>query len=205
MKLENKHYFSPRVSTEYMDVTMPFTFDQYNSCAHNCLYCFSFIQRGDNPVMKTNEHGYMTMIKAIDPKKVIKKFSGKFPNDPHYRAFIKRRFVLHWGGLSDPFCPLEKKFGVGYKMLKYFADTGYPVIFSTKGNLMLQGKYWDILQNKSVRRNKNFAFQFSITIPDDKLSKQIEKGVPSTSERIETVRKLSRSDPTDTKLLEIRT
>ena len=191
MRLEEKSYFSPRVSTEYMDVTMPFTFDQYNYCAHNCLYCFSFIQRGDNPSVKTDEHGFMSSIRGINHQKVKKMFLGKYPNNPHYKAFIKRKFVLHWGGLSDPFCPLENKFGVGYKMLKLFADIDYPVIFSTKGNLMLQGKYLDILKSKSVRNQHNFSFQFSITVNDDKLSKKLERGVPSTSERIEAVKRLA--------------
>ena len=191
MKLDTKHYGSPRVSTEYMDVTMPFTFDQYNHCGHNCLYCFSFIQRGDNPSTKTNEFGYMSEIKAVSIKKVKDMFLGKYPNNPHYKAFIKRRFVLHWGGLSDPFCPLDDKFSVGYELMKFFAEINYPVIFSTKGIRMVSGRYAEILGNKKVRKQKNFAFQISITMNDEKLSKQIERGVPSTSERLKAMKQLS--------------
>ena len=44
---------------------------------------------------------------------------------------------LHWGGVSDPFQPAEKKHGVSLACLKVFAETQYPFVVSTKGTRLL--------------------------------------------------------------------
>jgi len=193
MKLSDKYYGgAPRVTSEYMDVTMPFAFDQYNNCAHNCLYCFAFIQRALNPCVKTNDYGVvLTNVKAVNVKKIKNLFLGKGKTDGMYKIFIKRKFLMHWGCLNDPFCPYEKRFGIGLKLIKFFAKIQYPIVFQTKGNLMVQGEYWDVFKRKDVRDAKNFHFQFSMTMNSDELSRKMEKGVVPTSERFKAMKKLS--------------
>lgn len=54
---------------------------------------------------------------------------------------------LHWGGLSDPFQPCEKKYLSSYKCLKIFADENYPFVVSTKGKIIANKEYLDLIKN----------------------------------------------------------
>ena len=48
----------------------------------------------------------------------------------YYEAFYKKKFLLHWGGLADPFCNFEKSNRKGYKLLKALGEENYPTLFS---------------------------------------------------------------------------
>jgi DNA repair photolyase len=95
---------------------MPMTFDQYNNCGHYCLYCFSTFQRDIRGNSGSKDYAKREEVKAVS----VKAFKRKF--DPDYKGvfsyIIKNRKPMQWGGLSDPFCPLEKEFGVGLEILQ---------------------------------------------------------------------------------------
>ena len=106
-----------------------------------------------------------------------------------YRLFYSRKFLCHYGGLSDPFCNFEAKNGVGYEIMEYLGSTNYPTLFSFKGATIFQKKYVDLFERYSAQ--SNFAFQVSIVTADEKLASKVEVGVPSPRRRIEALRMLS--------------
>jgi sulfatase maturation enzyme AslB (radical SAM superfamily) len=40
----SQSYISPRISSEFMDCSMPMTFDSYSHCSLGCTYCFAYAQ-----------------------------------------------------------------------------------------------------------------------------------------------------------------
>ena len=172
-----KGYGSPRISSEAPDCALPLTFDSYSYCAMGCLYCFAYYAKANNPAMKGMK------LRSTNPINITEK------NKHTYDYFYKHRFILHWGGLADPFCSFEKRFSVGYEMLQYLSKEKYPTLFSTKGGTLLNKKYLQLFDKSS--KNLNYAFQFSITTADDKLAKIVEPLVPSPTNRIKMIKTLS--------------
>ncbi len=180
-----KYYQCPRISGEYMDCSLPLTADTTSLCSFNCNYCFAKYQKSNNPALK----GKPININPLNFVQFKKFMEGGFPNNPYYKNFIKHKFPIHFGGLSDSFDHYEKENKVTLKVLKLMVDLNYPCIFSTKGNIMVEGEYYEIL--KKAAPNKNFIFQFSIVTNNPDKAKILDEGCPSVDERFAAMKKLS--------------
>ena len=178
-------YMSPRVSSEYMDCSMPMTFDHYSHCSLGCTYCFAYM-------FKTINSSFTGKLHSVDPKSMIAAIRGE-PKDVRakaiYRNFYKDRFLLHWGGLADPFDNFEKTNSIGYKIVNVLAKEAYPTLFSFKGSAIFRPNFRKLFEKYADQ--KNFAFQASIITNSDELSRQIEIGVPVTTRRINALAMLS--------------
>lgn len=187
------NYGSPRFSAEFSDCSMPMTFDSLSRCSLSCLYCFAYFQKSWNPGVVHKA----PPLQAVDVNKfkslVLGTHSCNGPVDKNWMAFYKyffsKRFLLHWGGLADPFCNFERANGVSYKLLEFLGDQAYPTLMSFKGDTCLDDKYVKLLDRFSAQHN--FAFQCSIITADDELAKYVEMGVPSPTRRFEALRMLS--------------
>jgi DNA repair photolyase len=164
---------------------MPMTFDQYSYCSLGCLYCFAYFFKSNNPVSKDKP-----TLSHVDTEGILNAIRGK-PKGRHftslYEHFFKRKFLLHWGGLADPFCHFEKVNRKGLELIKGLGQENYPTLFSFKGDTIFD--YMNVFDKYS--KQKNFAFQCSIITGDDMLAKQIEIGVPSPTKRLEALKHLS--------------
>lgn len=89
---------------------------------------------------------------------------------------------LHWGGMSDPFQPIEAKNGASMQALKIFADSGYPFVVSTKGRLVASDPYVDTL------KRCNAVVQISAACP---LYDRIESGAPTFAERMKMAERIA--------------
>lgn len=178
-------YLSPRISSEFMDCSMPMTFDHYSHCSLGCSYCFAYM-------FKTRNLSFTNKLHSVNLKKFERTITGNPKNIREkaiYKHFYKKRFLLHWGGLADPFCNFEKNNNIGYKIIKILAEQKYPTLFSFKGSAIFRPKFIKLF-NKYAK-NKNFAFQISIIAPSDEMSRKIEIGVPVTSQRIKAIKMLN--------------
>jgi DNA repair photolyase len=186
-------YLSPRWSGEILDCAIPMTFDQYDHCAANCMYCFSYFQKSlkeHNPLFVNQTKGYQAMpVRAVHPDHIRKLFSlqGEYASAPknQFADFIRQRMLLQWGGLSDPFDNYEKQYGVGLEIMKIFKELDYPLRYSTKGTWWIDDpRYVDL-----CRGQKNWNLMVSIINLDDKLSRLIDRGVSVPMERFNTLEK----------------
>lgn len=179
-------YSSPRLSSEVMDCSMPMTFDHFNYCSLGCLYCFAYFFKSNNPSVKDKG------LRPVAVDKMIKALEGN-PIDSGgrlmHKFFYSKKFLLHWGGLADPFCLFEKNNRVGYRLLEALGELNYPTLFSFKGNTIFERDYLALFDKYSKQRN--FAFQVSIITADDALAREVEIGVPPPTRRIEAIRLLS--------------
>lgn len=183
---ENKlpDYNSPRITSEFGDCSMPITFDQYSNCGFNCAYCFSQYIRGVGPSAKTYD---AHKIKAVNVERIKKIFLGK--KKTGYYEWIKNKRPIQWGGLSDPFCPLEEKYGVALELLKFFNEIKQPISFSSKSDLILRDKRY---LDEFKKAGNLWHYKASIITLDPEKSRLLEKGAATPQRRIEVLKTLAK-------------
>ncbi len=183
-----KHYPSPRISSELSDCGACLTFDTYSKCSMSCRYCFSASQKQINPATART----LDTVQAVHPDSFFKMVEGTTnakEQQKMYKYFFSKRFLLHWGGLADSFCHYERRYGYSYAILQGLMEKKYPLMFSSKGPMIVHDKFLSLFEK--YKKNNNVAFQFSIVTADDNLAKKIEPGVPSPTQRFQFMKTLS--------------
>ena len=158
----------PRCGSQVFLCDVPVRFDTYKGCSHGCKYCFVF-RKYDIKDIKPNETA-----------KALMNFINKKRNQE--TVWCDWDIPLHWGGMSDPFQPCEKIHRISYECLKVLAETKYPFVVSTKGKLIAEPEYLELL------KQCNAVVQISLVSPK---YDSIEKGCPTYEERIEIVKKVA--------------
>ena len=148
----------------------PIHLDTYKGCTHDCKYCFA---RNKSRLENVSP---MNCVKAAENF-----IRGKRTSVTNWCDWA---IPLHWGGLSDPFQPAERKYGVSLEMLKLFARTGYPVIISTKGSIIAEDEYLSVL------KRCNAVVQFSIVC---KSYDVLEQGAGPFEDRLKALEKVSQA------------
>lgn len=162
----------PKSGSQVVICNLPIRFDTYSGCSHNCKYCFTY-RKYDISTIKKNEGA-----KAIE-----RWIKGERSLDTFWCDWD---IPLHWGGMSDPFQPAEKKYKYSLEVLKLLAQSKYPFVVSTKNTLPLTEPYF------SLFKQCNCVFQCSMVCPS--LSK-IEEGAPHFEERLNMMREMSKIVP----------
>jgi len=159
----------PECGSQIILCDLPIRFDTYTGCSHGCTYCFTRKKNANlSAVIPSESAGSIRRFIRGERKETTKWCDWDIP--------------LHWGGMSDGFQPVEKKEGRSLDALKAFAETGYPVVISTKGALIASPDYLSVL------RAANAVVQVSIASP---LYDASEPGAPAFDERLEMLRRLS--------------
>jgi len=148
----------------------PIRFDTYKGCTHLCKYCFA--QKKIDLLQDLKPAGTTAELRNF--------INGKRTQSTFWCDWD---IPIHWGGLSDPFQPIEEKFGISYECLKVFSETKYPFTVSTKGKLIATDKYLDIL------KDCNAVVQISMVCSK---YDQLETGAPTYEERLEMCKKVSK-------------
>ncbi len=147
---------------------LPLRLDSYSRCHFNCLYCFASARGG--------ERGYRRL-RTADPRRLRRRLEKLAAHRPQsvIDELLLRGQPIHFGGMSDPFIPMEGTSRVTLEALKVLADHKYPAVLSTKSNLVERDEYVDVL-----KRGK-FVVQFSVSSTDDSLLGRIDVGTPGPS------------------------
>ena len=149
---------------------MPIRFDTYKGCTHGCKYCF---------VQRNGKYDISKVQKGEGMKALMSWIQGKRTSETNWCDW---NIPLHWGGVSDPFQPCEHYYRMSYNALRVFAETKYPFVVSTKGRIIAEPEYLELLIKC------NCVVQISMVCSSyDKL----EEGAPSFEERLEIARKVA--------------
>ncbi len=171
------------VTSQFGFCGLPFRMDTYSGCAFGCSYCFARLRGGNINSKK---------IQAADPDVIINRFknaiSSNSKNQGVITEYISKRMPVHFGGMSDPFQSIEKNLNSSLKVLKYLSSINYPIVISTKSNLIITEPYIEVLKNYS-----NLVIQFSFSTLKDEITKVIEPNVPTPSELLKTIEVLSKN------------
>lgn len=149
---------------------LPVHFDTYSGCAHACSYCFA-----------RHKFDISQVSKKETSKALINFINGLRTKETNWCDWD---IPLHWGGLSDPFQPCEKKYRSSYDCLKIFAKENYPFIVSTKGRLIAEKEYLDFI------KHCNCVVQISMVCEKYDV---LEKGCPTFNERLKILEMLSKA------------
>ena len=142
----------------------------YRGCPHGCIYCDSrsncyHIDNFDAPSGKENAL-------AILDKELSKKYDHG---------------VVGIGSMSDTYNPLEIKYEQTRGALKLLSKYNFGVSIDTKSDLILR----DLDLLKEINSKNNVIIKFTITTPNDELSKIIEPNVCVSSKRFKAIKELS--------------
>ncbi len=149
----------------------------YRGCTHNCVYC-------DGRAEKYQAHADFEskVVVKINALELLKKEL----TPTHRKKPLKPGFIMIGGGVGDSYQPVEKQYKITRKVLEHLYTTKFPAHILTKSTLVQRDI--DILRKINSKTRAIISFSFS-SVNDD-ISKVFEPGVPSPSERLETIKTL---------------
>ncbi len=142
----------------------------YRGCSHGCIYCDSrskcyHIDNFDR--VRGKENALYILEKELSKKRT--------------------KGVVGIGSMSDTYNPLEIKYEQTRGALKLISKYGFGVSIDTKSDLVLR----DLDLLKEINSKNNVIIKFTITTPNDRLSKIIEPNVCVSSKRLEAIKTLN--------------
>ena len=128
----------------------------YKGCSHGCIYCDSrsncyHIDNFD--IVRGKENALYILEQELSKKKELG--------------------VIGIGAMSDTYNPKKLKYEQTRGALKLISKYGFGVSIDTKSDLILR----DIDLLKEINSKNNVIIKFTITTPNDELSKIIEPNV----------------------------
>ena len=142
----------------------------YRGCSHGCIYCDS---RSDCYHIENFDtvRGKENMLQILENELSKKRVKG----------------VVGIGAMSDTYNLMEIKYRQTRGALQLISKYGFGVSIDTKSDLILR----DIDLLKEINSKNNVIIKFTITTPDDNLSKIIEPNVCVSSKRLEAIKILN--------------
>ena len=142
----------------------------YRGCCHGCIYCDSrsnCYHIDDFDIVKGKENALFILEKELSKK--------------------REKGVIGIGSMSDTYNPNEIKYEQTRGALKLILKYGFGVSIDTKSDLILR----DLELLKEINSKNNVIVKFTITTPNDDLSKIIEPNVCVSSKRLQAIKVLS--------------
>lgn len=164
-----------------------YTLNPYMGCSFDCVYCYingsKYAKETDSFYVKSNSNELIYNI--------LKK---KFKN--------KEKALLNIGSASDPYMDIEKELFLTRDILKTFLKFKYPVHIITKSDLILRDvDILDKINEKAIlpddledKLKSKVIISFSFSTIDDEIAKIMEPNAPLPSERLKTIKELSKRD-----------
>ncbi|HYD44114.1 MAG TPA: PA0069 family radical SAM protein [Phenylobacterium sp.] len=159
------------------DVGFSRSINPYRGCEHGCIYCYA------RPA-----HAYMGLSPGLD-------FESKLFFKPQAGALLERELsaprykpqIIHVGGNTDPYQPVERKLRVTRQVLEVLQRFRHPFSIITKSALIQRDL--DILAEMASDNLVRAAI--SITSLDRKLARSMEPRAATPPKRLEALRRLS--------------
>jgi DNA repair photolyase len=150
------------LTSQFSHCSLPLRLDSYRGCSFACNYCFARARGGNSPSQKivTANPNYLTNVfRRID--------HGE--SETTIRQFLVRQVPIHFGGMSDPFQPRERRERISFSFLAELQRRNYPTVISTKSSMVAEYPYIDLLTS-----GWRVVIQFSLTSTEDKRAAQLE-------------------------------
>jgi DNA repair photolyase len=157
---------------------LPYHWDAniYRGCAHSCLYCFA-----------RYSHEYLGYRDPFDfEQKILVKVNAPQVLDRELASPKWRGELVNLSGVSDPYQPAEKKFGLTRQVLEVMLKHRNPTMLGTKSDLIRRDL--DLLSRLSERTFCSVAV--TITTLDEGLRRQLEPFSSPARRRVALLKKL---------------
>jgi DNA repair photolyase len=159
------------------DILFDRSINPYRGCEHGCSYCFARPSHAFQGLSSGLDFETKLFAKTNAPDLLLKEIRG--------RNYEPRTIAL--GTNTDPYQPIERRFGITRSILEVLSLVNHPVGIVTKSALVTRDL--DILRSMTERRLVKVAI--SVTTLDPKLARQMEPRAASPAKRLETMRKLT--------------
>jgi DNA repair photolyase len=162
---------------ESPDISFDRSINPYRGCEHGCVYCFA------RPT-----HAYMGLSPGLD-------FETKLFVKPDAPELLERELsapgyeprTIAIGTNTDPYQPIERRYGVMRRILEVLERAGHPVGIVTKSALVQRDI--DILSRMARRDLVKVAL--SVTTLDARIARAMEPRAATPLRRLETLRRLT--------------
>lgn len=170
-----KFYSNPiSFTSQFTHCALPFRLDSYKGCYFRCKYCYT-----DNVNRSANRKFTIPTKLEIIQLAFKRAFKGNSANENNIEInALRNRIPIHFGGMSDPFPPIELKNHITLNILKILKEYSYPVVISTKSVFPLKDEYFKLLSELPF-----LSIQTSIS-PLSLKYKKVELNTPSHKARI---------------------
>lgn len=159
------------------DVPFDQSINPYRGCEHGCIYCFA------RPT-----HAYLDLSPGLDFETRL------FYKPDAARLFLEalsrpgyRCRVIALGTNTDPYQPVERRFGVMRSILEVCAETRHPVAITTKSSRI--EKDLDLLQD--LARDNLVTVSISVTTLDTTLARRLEPRASAPGRRLQAIERLA--------------
>jgi DNA repair photolyase len=169
------------LSSQFSHCALPLRLDSYRGCSFSCTYCFARTRGGN-----VQSH----RIVPANPKTLRNIFlqATRGYSSSIIHQFLRRRVPIHFGGMSDPFQPRERRDRISFEFLSELEHRGYPTVISTKSSLPMEKPYFDLLSS-----GWPVIVQFSVTSTEDKRAAHVEPYATPPSVLWKTMESLARA------------
>jgi DNA repair photolyase len=162
------------------DIGFDASINPYRGCSHGCAYCYS------RPT-----HEYLGLSAGLDfESKVLVKEDAPGLLRGQLASPRWEPKVLSMSGVTDPYQPAEKRFGITRGCLEVLAEFRNPVVVVTKNHLVTR----DVDLLSELARHDAAAVAVSLTTLDDGLRRVMEPRTSRPVRRLAAIRKLSEAD-----------
>ncbi|MER0237539.1 PA0069 family radical SAM protein [Fulvimarina sp. MAC8] len=159
------------------DISFDRSVNPYRGCEHGCVYCFA-----------RPSHSYMGLSAGVD-------FESKLFVKPNAAQLLERELSrpgydvrsIAIGTNTDPYQPIEKRYGLMREILEVLEAANHPVGIVTKSALVLRDI--DILSRMADKGLARVAL--SVTTMDRKLARTMEPRASTPQKRLDAIRTLN--------------
>lgn len=161
------------------DVPFDRSINPYRGCEHGCIYCFA-----------RPSHAYVGLSPGLDfETKLFAKTNAVEALITQLRRKTYECAPIQLGANTDPYQPIEGRFGITRDILQVLSDCNHPVTITTKSDRVLQDL--DLLSSMAERRLVSVAL--SVTSLDKDLARRLEPRAPRPEKRLEAIRQLTQA------------
>ena len=158
------------------DIPFDRSLNAYRGCEHGCIYCYA------RPT-----HAYQDLSPGID-------FETKLFAKPLAAALLRKTFAargykpapLAMGTNTDPYQPIEARYGITREVLEVCLEARHPVTITTKSDRVLR----DLDLLTKLAKHNLVAVAISVTSLDPGLSGLLEPRAASPAKRLAALVKL---------------
>ena len=159
------------------DISFDRSINPYRGCEHGCVYCFA-----------RPSHAYMGLSPGLD-------FEAKLFAKPNAAKLLEQELAkpryqvrsIAIGTNTDPYQPIEKRYGLMREILEVLEAANHPVGIVTKSALVTRDI--DILSRMAKKGLARVAL--SVTTMDRRLARAMEPRAATPDKRLDAIRALS--------------
>lgn len=161
------------------DVPFDRSVNAYRGCEHGCIYCYA------RPT-----HAYLGLSPGLD-------FETRLSAKPEAAELLRKTWskpgyspaLLAIGTNTDPYQPIEARFGITRQILELCLETRHPIVITTKSDRVTR----DIDLLAKLAEQRLTAVAISVTSMDGALARTIEPRAPQPRKRLAAIRALSKA------------